>query len=125
MNYKIEDHIAELLDWLGQILTVPKFDEILVLENSPSGLGGSKPVNLSREELRKIQDYEKRFKDLLSTGPSWIRLQAAGLIGPSLVITVEHSTSLGLDPGDVAVNFAGPAKRTQERPQWQLPVALK
>jgi hypothetical protein len=73
----------------------------------------SEPIqlNLNKDLLHVVSDYEAKFHDLITSGNAWVNLSALGLLGSSLVICVEMPrSSMGVNLECVSVNFSGSFK---------------
>jgi hypothetical protein len=102
------------------IVTVPEYRTIVIIEKLPVGARGGGRSRIPATSVREAESYAQRFEQLLGQGPEWIRLGVAGLLNDQLVVTLDHSATLGFAPDEVAINFAGPSQNVQTS-NWQLP----
>jgi len=65
---------------------------------------------IQRSALTTPEDYAPRFDEHLAKGYSWINMNAAGILGDSLLVVIELPSYVSGAPKDkVAVNLSGAA----------------
>jgi hypothetical protein len=98
---------VERLRELMRALNAPSPEDVLFGEDVEHGEHGL-PCGLGK--LTSLDDYRPRFADLLSRRWNWINLQAVGILGKSLVVSVELPRSPGASSLFTSVNISGPTR---------------
>ena len=105
------DLLDEHFDRLEQFLKergVPEWDDVLFIEGLFVDVGSKQVIENSR--FQNPNDFKVRFQTLVSKGYSWLNMSGLGLIGNTLVVSVEKPNKI--HPGtETSINFSGPSNR--------------
>jgi len=101
----LDEHFVRLKEFLNE-QGFPEWNDVLFVE----GLfidAGSKQV-IEKVRFQNSNDFKVRFQFLVSKGYSWLNMSGLGLIGNTLVVTVEKPNMVY--PGAVtSINLSGPS----------------
>lgn len=105
----LSKHIQQLENWLEPDVAKRVWETVLIGEESELYQNGE--LNLNKNLLHIVSDYEAKFHNIITAGNAWVNLSALGLLGSSLVICVEMPrSSVGVNLERVSVNFSGSFK---------------
>jgi hypothetical protein len=106
----LEQTIARLLDWgCGAPGQPPRPGSVRIAEVTSRSRTGS-TLQFRVAELRSVNEYEERFRQLVGSGYAWINLNYCGELRGHGLVLVEHPTS-PTRPGDApSINFSGPPR---------------
>ena len=72
---------------------------------------------IPRSALMTPEEYAPRFEELLGRGYSWLNMNATGILGQMLIITVTLPSYTTENKGETSVNYSGPPV-VKGRTQW-------
>jgi hypothetical protein len=91
----------------------PRWSSVTI--SAPLELSPAQRLHVRRADLVTADAYEERFAQLLSLGYPWINLSSVGLLGGTLLVTVETPADTRADTIFTSVNVSGPAAFVQQR----------
>jgi hypothetical protein len=103
----LEKHLKQLAEFMKE-WDAPTWSLVLFIEDDSIAHGI--PSYIPSEALISMEDYAPRFDAHLDAGHSWINVQAAGILGDTLLVLIQLPRHKNNVPRDkVSVNFSGPA----------------
>lgn len=96
--------LADLLQASGLV----GWDEVKITE---SVVWDERGAAVSLGELRFIEDFRRRYTELVTAGWPWVNLNAMGLLGETLILTVEYPQYDPTGVSPTSVNLSGPDVR--------------
>jgi len=79
-----------------------------------------KVSKIPRRAMIPMNDFAKRFDELLDSGYYWINMNAFGIWMSNLIVVIELPIyKVDIPRNKVSVNFSGPSI-IDEKPQWDL-----
>ena len=100
----LQEHFDSLGKWLSSI-GLPAWNDVLFIEDLQLGPFAKKSV--SRNEFSSLEDFSKRFDELLKEGHNWLNLGGLGILDDTLIVCVEKPRSNANSP-TTSVNRSGP-----------------
>jgi hypothetical protein len=110
-------HLLRLEGFARRISGAPRWTSVVV-SGAPLTIGHVM-VKTERDTFKSPREYALEFEGLLARGYPWINLHAAGLLGDSLIVEVDHA-ALGHLGCRSSVNLSGPEVATTRIAGWQL-----
>jgi hypothetical protein len=104
----LEKHFNRLALFMKEWNAPSSWSRVLFVEDESITHGI--PSYIPREALVSMEDYAAKFDAHLDAGHSWINMQAAGILGDTLLVLIQLPRYKNNVPRDkVSVNFSGPA----------------
>lgn len=108
MMNELERHLNRLESFILKLDDSVSWSRVLIVEYE--NIAHGKPSLIQRFALSTSQEYAPRFDEHLAKGYSWINLNAAGVLGDTLLVVIELPSYVSGAPKDkVAVNLSGAA----------------
>jgi hypothetical protein len=103
----LKEHVDRLLTWIEPSNQVA-WTDLRIVELQRDEVGA--PIlRLPAVRLKKIDEYEMRFSELIGAGYSWINLSCYGIASGVMIVTIElPSRAVGFAAGRTPVNISGP-----------------
>ena len=103
---ELERHLKRLESFTLGLDDSVFWSRVLIVEYE--NITHGKPSLIQRSALSTSKEYAARFDEHLAKGYSWINLNAAGILGDTLLVVVELPSYVSGIPKDkVAVNLSG------------------
>ena len=114
----LEKYLNRLISFFPQWENWLSWSQVLFVEDSSFTLGSFSKI--PRSALMRVNDYAKRFDELLDGGYPWINMNALGIWQDNLIVVIElPSYKSNISRDKISVNFSGPAIMN-EKAQWDL-----
>jgi hypothetical protein len=108
----LEKHLNQLAEFMNE-WDAPPWSRVLFVEDDSIVHGI--PSYIPHTALISMEDYAPRFDAHLDAGHSWINMEAAGILGNTLLVLIQLPRYQNNVPRDkVSVNFSGPTKMNSD-----------
>jgi hypothetical protein len=105
----LQQHLADLFRVTSGGHGQPPSPTGVVIAELADGLDEQGRPVIRKADLRTAKAYERRFEELLATGPAWINLNYCGLLdGMALVLVEFPERRSGSRSPSTSVNLSGP-----------------
>ncbi len=112
----LEIHINKLKTFILKYDASLSWSRVLIIEDEKMIHGN--PSLIPRSALVTPEDYAMRFDEHLGKGYSWINMNAAGILGDTLLVVIELPNYVsGSSRDKVSINFSG-AAMLRGKPVW-------
>ena len=118
----LNEQLHRLDTWLASLGETPVWNGHVLAEKAyiNTDAEGGFSLVLPCDPVTPVQ-YSARLEELLELGPSWLNLNALGLLRGSLLVSVEwQNPAVGISASEVSINLSGPPKVVSETPTWDL-----
>jgi hypothetical protein len=103
----------------------PPASEILLFEADPSRSADKfGRIIVKHVELRSVGDYNDRFESQLRSGVGDIWIQNCGILSTKMILKVQSSAVVNLEPTQLKLTFVGPSVPIREQ-SWDAHVEIK
>jgi hypothetical protein len=122
----LSDHLSRLFEFLARTGISPPTNEVRIIEIEPKRIrDDSGRLRVTRDELRRADDYASRFDELMRAGLAWINMTVYGVYDGWLIVGIEVPDPRGrkTPATRMSVNYSGPPEAVK-RHQWDAKKTL-
>jgi len=114
---ELDWYISQLLSMAKSIDGAPDWDGILVTEGL---IASDENQKINRNDLYDHDSFNLRFKEIVTSGYTWVNLSIVGVLEGKLLISLEDTSSSIVEGCSTSVNLSGPLNLICSRPGWNL-----
>jgi hypothetical protein len=116
MMNDLQQHLDRLFSFVRQSTQPLSWTRVLIVEDTAITHGEF--LFIPRSALTTVEAYTTQFEAHLNAGHSWINMNAAGVVGDTLLVIIELPQYTNTVPKErVSVNLSGPSIRTANQIQ--------
>jgi hypothetical protein len=107
-------YLSKLGEMVSSLEGAPRWEGIVMID----GFVASEKIH--RNELYEPESFKLRFKEVVTSGHTWVNLSAAGVLEGKLLISLEDASDRAYEGCPTSVNLSGPFNFVGSLPGWSL-----